>query len=191
MVKARQTTDLLRTDLQQSLAASAIDVRKLSVFQRILLTTDGMVTEMLEAYLQEHMVVSKLAQGEARTARVVTELELDEGDAIMHRAILLTGESSHRHHLYAESAIAVDRLIKPIRDGLLNSRKPIGMLIQENRLETFREILVCEEEPADDLAEYFGISRDALLLSRTYRVLAHGHAIMLITEKFPEQFFMD
>ena len=43
-------SDLMRTDLQRSLRGSPVDPSKLTSFQRILLTTDGMVTEMLEAY---------------------------------------------------------------------------------------------------------------------------------------------
>lgn len=191
MTKFNEKFNLLRPDLQKSLSASHIDPDTLSAFQRILLTTDGMVTEMLEAYLQEHMIVSKLAQSESRVPRRIRELQLDEGSTVMHRRILLQGQDSQANHLYAESSIAVDRLIDPIRAGLMHSRKPIGLLILENRLETFREILVCETEAAGDLAIHFGIAEDAALLSRTYLVFARSVPIMLITEKFPQSSFAD
>jgi len=70
---------------------------------------------------------------------------------------------------------------------LINSSKPIGHLILENRLETFREILGCVREEAGDIGEHFHIEPSAQLISRRYRVIAHGHPIMLITEKFPER----
>ena len=45
--------DMMRQDLSQSLIRSHINPSKLSTFQRILLTTDGTLTEILEAYLFE------------------------------------------------------------------------------------------------------------------------------------------
>jgi chorismate-pyruvate lyase len=40
----------MRYDLDQSLTISHIEPSRLSAFQRILLTTDGTLTEILEAY---------------------------------------------------------------------------------------------------------------------------------------------
>ena len=93
---------------------------------------------------------------------------------------------SHRNRIYAESIIIPDRLDEQMRDGLLNSQKPIGLLILEDRLETFREILACGREPAGELSGYFGIDPEDYLIYRVYRVLANRAPIMLITEKFPE-----
>jgi acyl carrier protein len=39
------------------------------------------------------------------------------------------------------------------------------------------------------LADHFQIATDAAIISRTYRMIAQGHPIMLITEIFPESFF--
>ncbi len=49
----RRDSYVLRSDLHESLTHSHIDPSRLSTFQRILLTTDGTVTEILEAYLFE------------------------------------------------------------------------------------------------------------------------------------------
>ena len=54
--------NLLRLDLQQTLKRSPINPKDLTSFQRILLTTDGMVTEILEAFFWERMKVIKLFQ---------------------------------------------------------------------------------------------------------------------------------
>ncbi|MGA1624076.1 MAG: hypothetical protein ACO4AJ_00320 [Prochlorothrix sp.] len=43
----------LRPDLQESLAHGHIDPSKLGILQRIILTTDGTLTEILEAFLYE------------------------------------------------------------------------------------------------------------------------------------------
>jgi chorismate-pyruvate lyase len=178
--------NLLRVDLQQSLNRSPINPKDLTSFQRILLTTDGMVTEMLEAYLWERIKVVKLFQDYFCLEHDIPSLEIEKGCKIIQRKILLRGRLSQKNHIYADSIIIPDRLDDKMRDGLLNSNKPIGLLILEDRLETFREILDCGKEQAQDLDIYFNIKRNDFLIFRTYRVLANRLPIMLITEKFSE-----
>ena len=177
----------MRTDLQRSLQGSPVDPSQLSSFQRILLTTDGMVTEMLEAYFWERMVVNKLFQEAYELEAELPDLECKAGERVLDRRILLRGRMSHVNRLYAESFIALDRLPEHIREGLLGSSKAIGLLLLENRLETFREILRCAQEPAGELAEHFGLSSEDALISRVYRVESYGRPIMLISEKFPKE----
>ncbi len=178
---------LLRLDLQKSLKRSHIDPKDLTSFQRILLTTDGMVTEMLEACFSERMKVIKLFQDYFATDHDIPQLEIKKECKVMQRKIFLRGRLSQKNHLYGDSIIVPDRLDEKIRDGLLNSNKPIGLLILENRLETFREILDCGKERACDLAKDFNIEEDDFLIFRTYTVTANHQPIMLITEKFPEK----
>jgi chorismate-pyruvate lyase len=178
--------NLLRVDLQTSLKRSPLNPKDITPFQRILLTTDGMVTEILEAYLWERMKVIKLSQDYFTLDHEISSLEIGKGCKVMQRKILLCGGLSRKNHLYAESIIIPDRLEEKIRDGLLNTNKPIGLLILENRLETFREILDCGKEEAQDLADYFNIKRNDFLIFRTYRVFSNHMPIMLITEKFAE-----
>ncbi len=106
---------------------------------------------------------------------------------MLDRRILLRGRMSHINHIYAESLIAPDRLDPKIREGLLYSQKAIGLLILENRLETFREIVACGREAAGELAPHLGVGEDDYLISRVYQVFAGGHPIMVITEKFAER----
>lgn len=180
----------LRADLQASLRKKNLDPGQLSVFQRILLTTDGMVTEMLEAYLGEKMVVTRLAQT-VSDEPVSPELRVGADDQVWTRAILLQGDQSGRVCLYARSSIVANRLPAQVRRGLEAGRKPIGQLLLESRVESYREILACDLEPAGELAEYFGISPDDQLLSRSYLVSAEHRPVMLIEEKFPRDAFRD
>jgi chorismate-pyruvate lyase len=177
---------LLRIDLQASLKRSPLNPKDITPFQRILLTTDGMVTEILEAYLWERMKVIKLFQDYFTLDHEIPSLEVGKGSKVMQRKVLLRGGLSQKNHLYAESIIIPDRLDEKIRDSLIHTNKPIGLLILENRLETFREILDCGKEEAQDLAGYFNINRNDFLIFRTYRVFSNHVPIMLITEKFAE-----
>jgi chorismate-pyruvate lyase/acyl carrier protein len=182
---------LMRRDLEQSLMRRSINPLTLSAFQRILLTTDGTVTEILEAFSGESIHVVKLFQEVSVLDRAISALELPWGQHVLRRNILLQGRMSLVNFIYAESVIALDRLDEGVRDGLLQSKKPIGLLILERRIETFREILDCGRERAGALARHFPIGEDASLIFRSYRVIAGGHPIMLITEKFPESYFRD
>lgn len=182
---------LLRIDLQQSLRQSEVDPRRLSPFQRILLTTDGTVTEILEAQYLEAIQIVKLFTDDTTTHGPIPYLDIGPSIRTLIRKVLLRGKYSHKNYIYAESIIVPDRLDERLREGLLTTKKPIGQLILEDRLETFREILTCRMEPAAEIGEYFAIPPDALLISRVYRVFAGHHPIMLITEKFPETAFKD
>ncbi|MEB3318577.1 MAG: chorismate pyruvate-lyase family protein [Cyanobacteriota bacterium] len=182
---------LLRHDLEESLERRAINPLTLSAFQRILLTTDGTVTEILEAFSGESIRVVKLHQDVSILERAVASLELPWGEPVLRRSILLQGHMSLVHFLYADSIIALDRLTEGVRDGLLTSKKGIGMLILEQRIETFKEILDCGIEPAAGLAEYFQVEPEASIIHRTYRMLSGGRPIMVITEKFPSSYFQD
>ena len=181
----------LRPDLQESLAHGHIDPSRLSTFQRIILTTDGTLTEILEAYLYEKIKLVKLAEALMPLASALPMLEVDAGTPVIQRRILLQGKISHRNWVYAESVIVPDRLDERYRERLLKSEESIGRLWLEHRVETFKEIVDSCRETARDCGEYFRILPTDLLLSRTYRVFSHGHPIMLITEKFPETFFLE
>jgi len=177
---------LLRVDLQRSLRHSGIHPDDLSAFQRILLTTDGMVTEMLEAFYWERMSVVKLSQDQTRIEEENDDLEIDEGTSVIKREILLRGKESGINRLYASSILVPERLDRKMQDGLFKSKRPIGLLILEDRLETFREILDCGNEPDERAAVHFGLKPEEPIIYRTYRVFANRRPIMLITEKFPQ-----
>jgi chorismate-pyruvate lyase len=157
--------------------------------QRILLVTDGTVTEILEAVTGESMRLIKLYEEQVNLETDLPGLELAAGQPVLRRKILLQGKMSLTNFLYADSYVALDRLDDWMRHGLLESHKPIGFLIQEHRLETFREIVGCGREMAGQLGTYFNVDETSGMIWRTYRVFANRQPIMLITEKFPESHF--
>jgi chorismate-pyruvate lyase len=183
------TYDLMRPDLDESLKRSHIEPSSLSTFQRILLTTDGTVTEMLEAYTLENINVVKLAEGLVSTVPEIPLLELERGTKVIERKILLQGKISRKNYLYAESIIVPERLDERFQDALLKSQTPIGKLWLQYKVETFKEIVDTGKEPAGKLADYFLVEKEDKMLFRTYRVFTNGQPVMMITEKFPEKLF--
>jgi chorismate-pyruvate lyase len=182
----------MRNDLLLSLKRTGIDPAMLGELQRIFLTTDGTVTDILEAHHRESMVVEVLRQemvppdGVDENTRSALQWTTETVGEVLNREILLRGEISGRCMLFATSAIALSRLSPPVRTGLLEKTSAIGHLLLAHRVLTFKEIVGCQRERAGARGETFGIRADAPLLSRTYVIWAEHGPIMVITEKLPE-----
>lgn len=163
----------------------------LSVFQRILLMTDGTVTDVLEAYANEPIRVVKLFQSFSTSEPEEPELDRYGYQRVLRRSVLLQGELSHQNFLYADSVITPDGLPTQIVDALLTTEQTIGRLLARNRIETFREVVALGFEPAGTCADFFDLEPTDKLVFRTYRILVRGEPVMRITEKFPVTAFAD
>ncbi len=155
----------------------------------MLLGTDGTVTHILEAYAGEPIEVVKLLQEYDAATDADGSLQVAGGVKVLRRRVLLRGRTSRRNLLYADVTVVPDRVEEALLAGLITTDKPVGVLLGENRMETFREILVADREPAGPCAPHFGIEPTAVVISRTYRIFARKEPIMLITERFPEEYF--
>jgi chorismate-pyruvate lyase len=151
--------------------------------------TDGTVTDVLEAYAGEPIKVVKLSQALAPPDSLTPELELTGDTSVLRRTVLLQGAASGLTYLHADSVIAPERLHPEVLGGLLDSEKPVGRLLAQHRIETFREIVAIGFEPAGRCAAYFGLDSAAKLVFRTYRIIVGGLPVMRITEKFPVSAF--
>ncbi|MFB2772708.1 chorismate pyruvate-lyase family protein [Pelatocladus sp. BLCC-F211] len=182
---------ILKNDSQESPSRNNIEPSNLSTFQRILLTTNGTVTDILEYYASEQIRVVKLFEQLVSLAHDIPTMELKEGTEVLVRKILLQGKISRKNFLYGDSIIVPEKLDEKFRKALLETKMPIGKLWFELRVETFKEILDTSKELAENLAEYFHIQPHDNMLSRTYRVINNRKPIMMITEKFPENYYLE
>ena len=185
------TVELMRTDLQDNLVRSHIEPSALSTFQRILLTTDGTVTDILEAYAFEQIRIVKLSEKLVLLDQDILPMGLKKGTEVIARKILLQGKISRKNFVYAESIIVPEKLDDQFKEALLETKTPIGKIWFEQRVETFKEILEASKEPAEGLSSYFGVEPSDSLLSRTYQVITNRKPVMMITEKFPETYFLE
>lgn len=189
-INQKNAYELMRSDLDKSLARSHIEPSKVSPFQRILLTTDGTLTEILEAYLFEPILIVKLSEEIILTTQDIPLLDLKSGSEVIERKVLLQGKISRKNFIYAESVLVHERLEPKFRDELLKSKIPMGRLWLEHKIETFKEIIDSSQQLAENLSNYFKIQTEDRMLSRTYRVFSNHQPIMIITEKFPENYFL-
>jgi chorismate-pyruvate lyase len=151
---------------------------------RVLLTSDGTVTDMLQTICRERINARKITQELQSAVCSIQPLELAPGESVLRRRVLLHGNRTGTNYVYADSWIAIDRLDARFREGLLKSDTPIGRLWRNNRVEIFKEIIGVSEAAAGHIAGYFGTSADTNLLVRTCRVFVLGRPAMLITEHF-------
>jgi chorismate-pyruvate lyase len=161
----------------------------LSAFQRILLKTNGSVTDILEAYLFESIQLVKLSENLAKMECELPNIKSSKEEPIFARKVLLQGKNSRRNFIYANSLILIDNLDEQFSHDLLNTKTPIGKLWSQQKVETFKEIIDSGKEPANGLSDYFCVETEENLLFRTYSVLSQGKPTMIITEKFPESYF--
>jgi 2-polyprenyl-6-methoxyphenol hydroxylase-like FAD-dependent oxidoreductase/chorismate-pyruvate lyase len=130
----------------------------LSPIVHILLITDGTITPLLEACTGEPMHAVRLSQTVEPCGRCDPQLELDARQPVLRRTVLVQGRRSGIDYLYAESVIALERISARLRDELLLTDHPIGTMLRDHRVETFKEVLVSGHEPAGPSAAHFAVT---------------------------------
>jgi len=164
---------------------SRFNTGSLDLLQRILLVTDGTLTDTIAAAFSEEIGLRKLELETRPACCRIESLDLNEGQLVMKRKVLLVGQSTGKTYVYAESLLAVDRLSPQFRQGLIVTNTPLGRLWSEHRLETWKELLQVDRVQMGELACHFQPTNRCDLLTRTYRLISGGRPIMLITECFP------
>jgi chorismate-pyruvate lyase len=159
------------------------DDESLSIPQKVLLTTDGTVTQLLGIFTGEKIRVQKIEHALVNDAPAL--LGVSATETVLSRQILLRGDTEP--FMYAHSWLVLSRMPKEMQEAILQTETPIGQLWKTARLETFREIIDFRRERDTVVAGLFGV--DEPLLSRTYLISAGGAPMGLIVEKFPESYF--
>lgn len=149
----------------------------LTLFQKILLCTDGTVTELLSLYCGEPIVARKLGE------TFETAMHGGAPVRVLHRTVLLCS-AADEPVLYARSHFMFDRFPAAIQRDLLETTLPIGLLWRRERLEMHREIVERKRETDPSVAALLGVAEQAELLCRTYRIIHQGETLGTITEKF-------
>ena len=129
---------------------------------RMLLTTDGSVTALLEASFRSPVAV---------------ETVTNAVDGARPRSLRRTaaGPYRHRHHR---------------RSALLDGDAPIGSVLRDARLETRRELgpYVEDTATADDAAA-LGVDEGSPVFERTYRIMSFSRELAVVTERVPASLF--
>ncbi len=166
--------------------AAVIVDQPLSTFQKILLTTDGTVTDLIALYTGEPIKVKKIGQKMFLSDNRQNFFCPPE-TPLLERNVLLCGAS--KNYLYAESVFVIGLLSRSIQYKLLETDCPIGLMWKEEKLDMYRDILGHKTEICDTVAAYFDVPPQTPIISRTYSIYHRGKILGTITEKFPITYF--
>ena len=185
----KRVKELFVAQSERPAALKDIQLTRLTPFQRALLITDGIVTRFIEAYTLSPVQVVLLYQARRTLHNQHTWLELPTGGNIIAREVVLqtpnTDNQTPKIHAYAVSQIVHERLPKTVVDELDAGINGLGVLLQHSQLETRRDLLWWGIEQVKGLPSSIAHFEGNPFLCRTYRIVANGNPLMLITEKFP------
>ncbi len=150
--------------------------------QRILATTDGSITAILEAITGEKVSVETVEQKVIEAnGEIAGLLKVNEGDKINYRVVNLRAGDVLAH---AVSYTPIKRLRPEFREDLMKADMPIGKIMRKHRIEARREINWWKIEKAGELGKIFGIDGEDKLLVRNYSIIHRGEILINITEYF-------
>lgn len=175
------------TDLARMLEVLEQELGPLSPPQRMLLATDGSVTNLLEILSRSPVEVVTRVQ-EVRPADRLTAdlLEIEPGTEVNYRVVELKNGTTNEVLLYAVSSTPLARLEPAFRADLMRADIPIGRILRQHRIEARREILEMRVERAEEgLARTFGICPGEPLLTRRYHIIRQDKPLISIQEVFP------
>lgn len=165
-----------------------------SFLQRLLLVTNGRISDIIRAYSGEGIKAIKLYQKSvtfSSSNSSLAALQQSGKQELIESSTVLQGQDTKTNYLHANSYLIPKRLEPKIRGEFIFNRQPIDKLLENNRVETYREIIDCGIEPAGSLAECFGVEAETKIIYRTYLVLIKSLPTMQITERFPISHFID
>ena len=171
-------------------SGESLDLTKLPAFLRTLLVTDGTVTKSLEAWFWENVQVDPLSNKLETSEDSVLGLEVESGDKVLQREVILRGVQSNTVYACARSTVSLKHLPKEVGLALEKGKIGIGELLREKGVETYRDIFnidyFVDLPNNDDLIS----SLKPEILSRTYRIRVNGYPAIIVTEFFPMNVYM-
>jgi chorismate--pyruvate lyase len=166
----------------------------LDPLDRMLLSTDGTVTTLLEACAGE-TVATRTTREAGPAAREVlldavgrwwhpdeTLLEVAPGERMIARRVILTGVRSDVPYLLAESLVAVDRLPAVVIKHLMRAGASLGRALIAGSIATRRQLLDIAATRAAENSNDLGVSPGMTLARRTYRISSDHRPAALVTE---------
>jgi len=156
--------------------------------QKILLTTDGSITAILDV-LYGKITLDTIDQHlEAADEKRAKLVNVNKGDEINFREVLMNKDEQPL--IYAISHVPLGRCTKEVCNDLLRADIPIGRILKNYHIESRREVNnIFIEKPNEKLIEMFGTDED--FLARDYVIINNDEILMWIKEMFPVSYFTE
>lgn len=156
--------------------------------QKILLTTDGSITAILDVLygkislftIDQHFGIAD--ESHAKLVNVNAGDEINFREVIMHKG--------NQPLIYAISHVPLGRCSEDICSDLLRADIPIGRILKNYKIESRREVNnIFIEKPDEKLQELFKTDED--FLARDYVIINNEEILMWIKEMFPVSYFTE
>jgi len=164
----------------------------LSDVQKILLTTDGSITRLLEVLTGNPVIIiTKIKATISVDEELAKELKIEFREKTNYRVVYLKNTDSDRALIFARSWTPIMRLGGAIKEDLTSTDIAIGKILAKHKLETRREVISMDLLEADDiLKEAFKLKSGELMLSRYYNIIHEAKILIRINEIFPLSSFL-
>lgn len=126
----------------------------LGVLARILMTSDGTVTIMLEQIVGEPIATEGIAHSVAPVDPDTAAALSYPVTGLVRRTTRLVGSATGRLYVRATSVFAPDALPARVCTALHRTDEPIGRLLRRERVESFREILDIDVDTPEPRRRY-------------------------------------
>ena len=168
-------------------------IGRLSPMQKILIGTDGSVTNLLEmASGHPITITTRVQEIVAADGETAVALDIDPGEEVNYRIVELKDSVTGEVLIYAVSRTPLRRLAPEFRQDLMRADIPIGRILRNHRIESRREITDARIiQAGTDLARTFNVHRCESMLSRKYRIIHREEPLIAIEEVFPCTSFAD
>ena len=154
--------------------------------QKILLTTDGSITAILDVLFGKITLTTLDQHFEDADESHAKLVNVGEGDEINFREVIMHKDG--KPLIYAISHIPLSRCNKDVCADLVRADIPIGRILKNYHIESRREIHnIFIEKPNDTLIDIFKTHED--MLARDYVIIHNDEILMWIKEVFPISYF--
>ena len=156
--------------------------------QKILLTTDGSITAILDVLFGKITLTTLDQHFEDADEEHAKLVNVDVGTEINFREVIM--HKDEQPLIYAISHIPLYRCSEEICSDLIRADIPIGRILKNYRIESRREINnIYIEKASDKLKEIF--NTDEEMLARDYVIISNNEILMWIKEIFPISYFKE
>jgi chorismate-pyruvate lyase len=162
-----------------------VDLRNIDPFWRVLLAIDGTVTEFIEAYKLEPVVITAIHAEERLLPEPHAHLQAEAGTRVVGRQVTLVGKYSRTLYAVATSLTIPNRLPREFKKELRHNESGIGQAIRKVGLESRREILWFGLEVPPQVPQGLEVQFRNGCLVRAYLIITGHRPAMLIHERFP------
>jgi beta-ribofuranosylaminobenzene 5'-phosphate synthase len=163
----------------------------LSNVQKILLTTDGSITRILEVLTKKPVVIETKVKTIIKADKgLARALKIKPDETVNFRVVHLKNPDD-KTLIFAKSWTPIRGLNNALKRDLTSVDIPIGKILIKHKIETRREITSIETINADDeMVKAFNVRLGDLMLSRYYNIIHEAKILIRINEIFPISSFL-